>query len=151
MHTYKDHAEPHSSTKSSANGTLVYSSLLLKHIGIIIIQTITVLTKEIHRSTPGLRNVLGTGTVLLLSCETLKLSPLLLPRFALLPLLPVTLAGAPPIAATAAVLTGSKALLIPSGKKLLSVVPVGNNRLLSTSSLCAAREVAASTSETLTM
>lgn len=74
------------------------------------------------------------------------LSPLVLPLLALLPLLPVRLAGPVEFAAVA----GSKALLIPSGKKLFKVVPVGNKRLLSASSLCAAREVEASWSETLT-
>lgn len=56
------------------------------------------------------------------------------------------LAGPPEVAAVG----GSKALLMPSGRKLLMVVPVGNRRLLSTSSLCAARKDEASWSDTLT-
>ena len=99
-----------------------------------------------QRSTPGRKKVLGTGAVLLDSCEILMLSPLNLPLFALLPLLPVTLAGPVAVAAVA----GSKALLIPSGNKLRRVVPVGNKRLLSASSLWAARKEEASWSETLT-
>jgi hypothetical protein len=68
------------------------------------------------------------------------LSPLSLPLLALLPLLPVILAG--PMAEF--VVAGSKALLMPSGKKLFRFMPVGNNRLLSASSLCAARKEDAS-------
>jgi hypothetical protein len=49
-----------------------------------------------------------------------------------------------------AVVAGSKALLMPSGNMLFNVMPVGNNRLLSASSFWAAREEAASWSETLT-
>jgi hypothetical protein len=101
-----------------------------------------------QRNIPGLRNVFGTGAVLLDSCEILMLSPLSLPRLALLPLLPVILVGPTPVAAAA--FTGSNALLIPSGRKLFRVVPDGNKRLLSTSSLCAARNEDASWSETLT-
>lgn len=99
-----------------------------------------------QRSTAGRRNALETGAILLDSCDILMLSPLALPPFAPLPLLPVILAG--PVAVAA--LAGSKALLMPSGRKLFRVVPVGNKRLLSVSSLCAARKEEASWSDTLT-